>query len=120
MATATGRKLSAEGELTRQAGTDINRLMESYASAGRAFSPLGVNEGRSRIAGGAARQQVMLEEELAGTVQELNRLVTDAERSREEAFAALEMERAMMRSRAALEELRGREQIDRLNQQMGF
>lgn len=117
---AEARKLSAQGEITRQAGRDINQVMADYAAGGRAFSPMGVFPARTRVAAGAERQQVVLEEELAQTVQELNRLVADAERAREETNAGIEMQRAIMRSQAALEELRGREAIDRMNQQMGF
>lgn len=117
---AEARKLSAQGEITRQAGRDINQVMADYAASGRAFSPMGVFPARTRVAAGAERQQVVLEEELAQTVQELNRLVADAERASEETNASIEMQRAIMRSQAALENLRGRESIDRMNQQMGF
>lgn len=120
MATAQARKLSAEGELTRQTGRSANTMMQNYASGGRARSPLGVFQERAGIAGDASRQQVVLEEELASTVQELNRMVADAQRAREEAFASIEMQQATLRSNAALQDLLARRQVDMANWQAGF
>lgn len=118
--TAQARRLSAGNEITRQSARDVNQMMSDYAAGGRAFSPMGVFQGRAQIAGGASRQQVMLEEELAQTVQELNRMVSDAERAREEANAGLEMQMAIMRSNAALEDLRNRQSIDMANWSAGL
>ena len=118
--TGTAKRDSASAELTRQLMQAGNETLASYAAAGRAFSPMGVAETRARLAGDTARRQVMLEEDLAGTVQELNRMFRVAERGAEAGRTAIEFERGTARSRAAVENTRARENIDRLNQQMGF
>lgn len=117
---AEARRASAGGEITRQAGRDINETMASAASAGRAFSPAGVFSQRRQVLAGAERQQVMLEEQLAETVQDLNRIFRDAERSAEETYAAIDMQRAIMRSNAALENMRNRQGIDLANWSAGY
>jgi hypothetical protein len=117
---AEARKLTAQADLSRQLGRETNTTMASYASGGRARSPLGVNQSRAEIASGGERQQTLLEEQLAQLMTELDRMVSDARLGKLRTDADIDMQMAQYRTNSALENLRQKQSIDLMNWQMGL
>ena len=117
---ATGRAGTQTSEIGRQVGRDVAQSMSNFAAGGRARAPLGVNQARAEIAAGGERQQIVVQEQLAQAITELDRMVSDAQFAKQRGDADIDMQMAMQRSNAALENLRRREAIDMANWQAGL
>lgn len=117
---ATGRAGTQTAEIGRQTQRDVTQAMANYAGAGRARSPMGVNQTRAEIAAGGERQQIVVQEQLASLITELDRMVSDAQMGKQRLDADIEMQMAQVRSQAALENMRNRQAIDMANWQMGL
>lgn len=116
----TGRANTQTGEIGRQTQRNVAQGMSNYAAGGRARSPMGVNQTRAEIAAGGEREQIVVQEQLASLITELDRMVSDAQFGKQRSDADIDMQMAQVRNQSALQNLRGRQEIDMANWQMGL